>query len=157
MTRNLFWSDPENRPINEHGSKARAGNPLSPGHDKDSKKYSDWRRTVGDGCYANDVDWLEWRLGDDGRPKFVALIETTFYEDIPEWRPKLDSYCNAALSRFLRDGQYSVTMAVSEALKCPAYFVIMRYDMEVFFVCRLKDKKWRQWDEPQYRKWIKSL
>lgn len=136
--------------MNEHGSKDKVGWREEP------STYSDWRRTVGDGCYANDIDWLEWRKGPSG-PRFVALIETTFYEDIPEWRHKLKTYCGVCLDRFKRDGQYSVAMAVSKALKVPAYFVVARYDLEVFFICRLKDGEWRQVDEPRYRAWIKWL
>jgi len=147
------WLDPGTRPVNEYGSKVQIG---KTGNVK-NKQYSDWRRTLGDGCYANDIDWLEWRQGPDGLPRFVALIETTFYEDKPELRDKLENYCNAALNRFKRDGQFGVTKRVSEALGVPAFFVIARYDLEVFYVCRLSDEIWACFDEPLYRQWIKTM
>ncbi len=135
------------RITNEDGTKARSG--------KDNtaflRAYSDWHRTIGRDYYANDVDWLEWRIGPSG-PEIVALIELTFSEETPG-----NSYCEAALARFKRDGQYTITNMVSGALAVPAYFVIARYDLKVFRVCRLRDEEWRGWDEPHYREWIKNL
>jgi hypothetical protein len=124
------WSDPASRLVNEHGSKAQIGQAKSP--------YSIWRRTVGHGCYANDVDWIEWRSGEDGATRFVAVIETTFYEDKPEWRHLLPRYRQQALNRFKRDAQY-------------------RADLAVFHVCRLEDEQWREMLEPGYRRWLLSL
>jgi len=144
------WSEPESKQVNEYGSKAKIGN-------SETGKYSDWRRTIGNGCYANDVDWVEWRRGINGKPKPVAIIEITFYEDKPELRHCLPKYCDACLDRFKRDGQYQITRLISEALQVPAYFVLARYDLEVFFVCRLRDEQWREWEQQLYKKWIKAL
>ena len=145
----MDWSDPDTRPVNEYGSKARVGESKS--------SYSDWRRTVGNGAYANDVDWVEWRLGSDGEVEPVALIETTFYEDKPELRPFLPAYRSAVLARFKRDAQYSVVRTVAAKLDVPCYLTVVRKDLAVFFVCRLLDEKWRQMDEPAYRAWILGL
>lgn len=144
----IDWASPSSRVVNASGSKARVGVAKCP--------YSDWRRTVGGGCYANDIDWIEWRIGRSG-PAPVAVIETTFYEDIPRWREKLPDYCCAALQRFKRDGQHGIVMLTARALDVPAYFVIARYDLAMFFVCRLVDEQWRRANEDQYRRWIKSL
>jgi hypothetical protein len=144
------WSDPLSRPVNEHGAKAAIGRPKS--------AYSEWHRTIGHGCFANDVDWIEWRSSADGKSIVpVAIIETTFYEDKPEWRHLLTSYCGAALARFKRDAQHRVTMTVADALHVPAYFTIARQDLAVFFVCRLRDEVWRQMDEAGYRAWLLGL
>lgn len=142
------WSDTAHKPINAHGSKARIG--------ESKNVYSDWRRTVGHGCYANDVDWIEWRVV-QGAARPVALIETTFYDDKPELRHLLPSYTKAALDRFKRDGQYVVTTLVADRLGVNAYFVIARRDLAVFFVCRLADEVWRQMDEPAYRRWLMRM
>ena len=119
--------------------------------------YSDWRRTVGHGCYAQDIDWVEWRIDVDGGVRFVALIETTFYEDKPHLRDCLPSYCSTVLRRFKEDGQGPVLQRASEALQVPAYLVIARYDLAVFFVCRLQDEAWRQMSESAYRRWLINL
>lgn len=143
------WSDPASRLTNEHGVKAQIGQAKSP--------YSVWRREVGNGCYANDVDWIEWRSGTDGAPRFVAVVETTFYEDKPEWRHLLPRYRQQALNRFKRDAQYRITTAVAQRLGVRSYFAVIREDLEVFHVCRLDDEAWREMSEPEYRRWILSL
>jgi len=147
---NERWSDPDNRTLNEYGTKTKSGNINSPGH-RENPNYSDWHRTIGRDYYANDVDWLEWRIGPEG-PQVVALIELTYSENTPGRR-----YCDVALARFKRDGQYTITKMVSQALEVPAFFVIARYDLEVFCVCRLSNGAWSECDEPRYRKWIQSL
>lgn len=145
----MDWGDQATRVVNVHGSKARVGsNGKSP--------YSDWRRTVGHGCFANDIDWIEWRVTNTGLA-IVALVETTFYEDKPDLRPCLPKYCAAALARFKRDGQYVIAITVAERLEVPAYFVIARDDLAVFFVCRLADEAWREMDEARYRRWLMTL
>ena len=136
--------------MNSHGSKARVG------QSQPKSFYSEWRRTVGHGCYANDIDWLEWRATQAG-PVVVAVIETTFYEDKPEMRHLLPRYCAAVLARFKRDGQCRIVTMVAERLQAPAYFVVARYDLAVFFVCRLADEAWRQMSEPTYRQWLIRL
>jgi len=143
------WSDPATRPLNGHGVKARIGpTPALP--------YSDWRRTVGNGCYANDVDWVEWRMR-DGEPVPVAIIETTFYDDIPAWRYKLPLYRQAALDRFKRDGQSQIVRVLADRLGIRAYLAIVRKDLAWFIVCRLADECWREMSEPDYRAWILRL
>lgn len=142
------WTDRSHKPVNEFGSKGKIGDSKNP--------YSDWRRTVGHGCYANDVDWVEWRIN-AGDVCPVAVIEITFYDDKPELRHLLPSYTNAALDRFKRDGQYRVAKLVAERLGVQAYFVVARKDLAVFFVCRLSDEQWRQMDEPMYRRWLMRL
>src|SRR5437773_12306573 len=97
----IDWSDPNTRPMNEHGSKAQVGEGAA-----GQNAYSIWRRTVGKGCYAGDVDWIEWRAV-SGRLIPVAIIETTFYDDLPHWRHKLPIYRTAALTRFKRDAQHT--------------------------------------------------
>jgi len=134
--------------MNASGVKARVGIAKS--------SYSDWRRTVGQGCYANDLDWVEWRLR-AGIVEVVAFIETTFYQDKPAMRHLLPNYCQAILERFKRDGQYQVLMVAAARFQVPAYLVVVREDLAVFWVCRLRDELWRQMDEPQYRRWVIGL
>ena len=142
------WSDPASRVVNSYGSKACIG------ESKDS--YSDWRRTVGHRCYAQDIDWVEWRLRGT-EPVLVAVVETTFYEDKPHMRHLLPRYCAAALARFKRDAQHHIVMMVAERLCVPAYFVVARYDLAMFQVCRLADEAWREMDEATYRRWLVHL
>lgn len=142
------WTDPATRPVNEHGSKAQIG--------VGGNEYSSWRRTIGHGCYCSDVDWIEWRLV-RGKMVPVALIETTFYDDIPAWRPKLPAYRAAALSRLKRDGQYHFIMHVAARLEIPAYFVLVRKDLAWFIACRLRDEVWGEMNEEQYRAWVMGL
>src|SRR5215470_9329647 len=143
-----MWSDPATRPRNEYGVKARVGGIAT--------AYSDWRRTIGNGCYANDVDWVEWRMR-CGEPVPVAIIETTYYDDIPEWRHKLPLYRQAALDRFKRDGQYRIVRLFAERFGIRAYLAIIRKDLAWFIVCRLDDEEWREMSEPAYRGWILRL
>ena len=142
------WADRSHKPVNAFGSKGKVG--------ESKNSYSDWRRTVGHGCYANDVDWIEWRRM-AGAVCPVAVIETTFYDDKPELRHLLPSYTSAALDRFKRDGQYEVTKLVAARLGVQAYFVVARKDLAVFFACRLSDERWLQMDEPAYKQWLIRL
>ena len=142
------WADTAQRPVNGQGVKARVGHPTT--------DYSEWRRTVGHGCYATDIDWVEWRVA-DGVARPVALLETTFYDDIPDWREKLPQYRAAALARFKRDGQGLIVPMLASGLGVRAYLAIIRKDLGQFMVCRLADEAWREMGEPEYRAWIVGL
>ena len=143
------WGDPALRPVNAHGSKARVDTVAK-------SAYSDWRRQVGHGCYVNDVDWVEWRIGPAGM-RLAAVIETSSYRSVPDHGDEVPHYCACALARFQRDAQYEVTSLVASRLGVPAYFVLVRHDCDEFWLCRLRDGAWRRMTQAQYRQWLMRL
>jgi len=151
MAKDEKWSDPDSRTVNEQGSKTRSGGDTLVAQ----RAYSDWRRTVGNGCYASDVDFVEWRKGSNDDLKAVGVIELTFpVEPIRN----IQAYCDAVLERFERDSQYRTTLIVSGALGVNAYLVVASADLRMFSVCRLGDKEWRyDWTQERYKKWLISL
>jgi len=100
--------------------------------------YKEWRRRVGDDCYAMDLDWIEWR------PKrgVVAVIETR------------------GTDTMLNKWQLKVMLEVANALRVPAYFV--RYYVEdnkliQFKVMNLRNDQTLIMSEEEYLKFIKGL
>jgi hypothetical protein len=143
------WADPATKPVNAYGSKARIGQSKS--------MYSDWRRTVGHQCYANDIDYIEWRgTGDrDASPHVVAVVETTGYDVASDYVPV---YCQKVLDRFLRrDAQYRITRFVADRLGVPAYYVFVRKDLQRFRVFGLTDGSWNEFSADEYTWWLRRL
>lgn len=146
----MDWASPDTRVVNAAGSKACMTAPKS--------EYSTWRRQVGQGAYATDIDWVEWRTngGPPHPPRPVAILETTDYD--VTIADRLPAYCQSAVDRFkYRDQQYAVVDLVASSLGVPAYYVCVRKDLQRFRVCRLKDEAWKEFSQDQYRDWLLRL
>ena len=112
--------------------------------------YSSWHRTIGDGCFVVDVDWVEYR---EGRG-VVALIDVT---------SNLNNEGHIINSKRMiwerTNIQREVLITMSKALNVPAYFVIHTSDLSMFHVHNLANPltEYSRMDRYQYTDFIKSL
>lgn len=103
-----------------------------------------------------DVDQLEWRLGADGNPVPVAMLELTRADSNDPIPP---SYLAAILHRIdQRDFQGKLARMVAERLGVKAWVVLFRHNLRDFWIYNLTDKRgWWYLDQEGYRRWIESL
>lgn len=142
------WADSRWRPREATGGKSAIG--------VGGDDYSNWRRGFGSGCSVQDLDYVEYRF-ERGEPVVVAVIEVTFYDDVPAMRHLLPKYRECALARFSSDSQRKIVEHSARLLRAPAYFAVIRKDLEWFMVNRLDRNEWREFDRGQYRDWIMGL
>ena len=119
--------------------------------------YSDWRRQLGDGLYAVDVDFVEWRFDRGPDPRPVGLIEATLVEDGVE---VTDRYLGAIVARYHGRGlQGRATRHVARALGCGAHVVLFRPDCDHFWVHDLlaPTAPWRTFDSAGMKAFIAGL
>lgn len=107
--------------------------------------YSTWRRTVGKGCYATNIDWVEFRKR-NGKLVPVAIIE--------------DKYRKGNL----KDWQRKIMITIASMPKVPVYLV--KHNCEdhpkdssewVFYIRNLITGESDLMSEIEYRKWIENL
>lgn len=112
--------------------------------------YSQWHRTLGDGCFGVDLDWVEWRTGRG----IVALIDVT---------GNLEDEKHISNSKEIiwerTKLQREILETVSKALGVPAYFVIHTKDLQLFHVHNLAYdlKDFTRLSRYQYTEFVKSL
>lgn len=111
--------------------------------------YSQWHRTLGSGCYAVDVDWVEWRAGRG----VVALICAT---------GRLNDHNHIMNSKkFIlnrTEVERKVCLEISESLEVPAYFVIHTTDLSLFHVHSIKNwNNYQVMNKEEYTEFIKNL
>ncbi len=113
-------------------------------------EYSQWHRTLGDGCFGVDLDWVEFRL-DRG---IVAIIDVT---------GNLNDENHITNSKKMiwnrTNMQREILETVAKALGVPAYFVIHTTDLSLFHVHNLAYdlKDFTRLSRSQYTEFIKSL
>ena len=111
--------------------------------------YSLWHRELGEGCFAVDVDWVEYRRGRG----IVALLGTT--GRLTDER-HIENSKQYILRRSFLERQILAT--ISRALGVPAFFVIHTETLDVFHVHEPNEENsFRRYDHNGYKKFIKSL
>lgn len=118
-------------------------------------EYSEWHRSLGQGCYAVDVDWVEWR---EGRG-IVALIATTGNcESI--------SHCLNSLPKIWERTQIERTIlrGLAFAAGVPSFYVVHTTNLESFVIINLEEQALRNdfdkvWiaGKAVYEKWLRKL
>lgn len=112
--------------------------------------YSQWHRTLGDGCYGVDLDWVEYRANRG----IVALIDVTGNLNNEE------HIINSKQMIWNRtEMQREILETVAKSLGVPAYFVIHTTDLSIFHVHNLAYdlKDFTSLTRFQYTEFIKSL
>ncbi len=146
------WRDDGTRKLTSKGDKAIQ----LEGSENEERtwRYRKWRRNVGDGCYAADVDFIEWRFI-NGQLEPVALIELSRIDGEPG--PAL-GYFQAVLDRLARDAQLKTTLRVAECLGVDAFMVLFHWDLSEFHVYNLtRDCGWFHADRPGYTRWLHNV
>lgn len=112
-------------------------------------EYSAWHRTLGNGCYAVDIDWAEYRIGRG----VVALIAAT--GRLKDERHIINS------KKFIwkrTEIERAVMTEISGLSRIPAFFVIHTEDLSVFHVHELPDiTKFKSMNNEEYSDFIKEL
>lgn len=143
------WASTESRTTDDHKGRQTVSD-----RDK-TASYRRWRWNFGNGCYASDVDMVEWRMV-DGRPTPVAVLELT---ELPGNRTPPPSYLDAILQRYVeRDGQAAFIRQVANLLHCPAVIVLFRWDLSEFWTYNLSAPSgWRHRSRDEYERTLRGL
>ncbi len=117
--------------------------------------YRKWKRSLGGGLYATDIDQVEWRRQDDALVP-VALLELSRVDGgmrLPQ------TYLEGARVRIEeRDPQGRQAQQLAFMLGIPVYFVLFRATLKDFWVRELfSDEKWLYLNQRQYVTWLRSL
>lgn len=115
-----------------------------------ASEYSQWHRTLGDGCYGVDLDWVEYRANRG----IVALIDVT--GNLKNEEHIINS------KKMIWDRteiQREILETIAKALGVPAYFVIHTTDLNLFHVHNLAYdlKDFTRLTRYQYTEFIKGL
>lgn len=124
--------------------------------------YSKWHRTLERGCYAMNLDWIEYRRSPFEGLKIVALIEDKI--DCDEMSLTDPNFPLKNNLPHWRATQMPIMLKIAKALDVPAYLVMHTacesnhfYMNWIFRVEDLRTGEVTTMDEPGYRSFIKSL
>ena len=118
--------------------------------------YSDKRREVGDGCYASDVDYIEWRkIGSHMVP--IAVLEITVRQ--PRDFPIPDDFFKGITDRYYHtDGQGAFCQTLGFRLGCPVYVVVLQVGLQEYWIHEINYQAstvFTQKSIPEYGHWIR--
>lgn len=117
--------------------------------------YRRWRYGLGDGCYVQDIDQIEWRIDKDGTPFAVAILELTRVDELPA---NGAAYRAAILKRYESGGQGKTARHVARCLGCHAYIVAYPPALDWFWLYNLGiGGEWWPQSRKQYEAWIRGL
>jgi len=108
-------------------------------------KYNNWHRTLGNNCYAWNLDWVEVRPAANGELKIVAFIETAE-------TTKFDSACLT-----WKSGHVNILNQLTKMTGIPSYVVYHDNTLSKFKRFDLQNNTVEILDQDFYRIWLIKL
>ena len=120
------------------------------GREDRSLTYTDWRRTIGEGTYCQDIDQVEYRIIDDEIVP-VLMLELTRYDYDTE---PTEGYFAAILERFGKSQRKSAT-SFATLLGGDCIIVLFKHDLAKFWIFNLTTNQgWYSLDKKGYEDWL---
>ena len=113
-----------------------------------ASEYSLWHRQLGSGCYAVDVDWVEYRFNRGIVAFICATSRFNSEQHLINSKPMV--FARTELER-------KIVKQLSEVMKVPAFFVMHLTDLSLFHVYDLSSMTFKVMNKEEYGDFIKKL
>lgn len=120
--------------------------------------YSIWHRTLPNSCYAQDIDYVEYRfVNNEVVP--VAIIETTVLDYIPANQFEETRILNKIIERlYSQSAQSKFLTHIAKRLNLPVYLVTFDRDLHIIYVLdMIRKEKWYKHTKDSYAEFLKNL